>query len=1125
MADAMSNVTDMFKRASELGQSALAITDHGTIAAAYDARKASVKYGVKYIPGIEAYFVDDIEDKKQRRRHIVLLAQSEIGYKNLLRMNYEGYINSQYVGVMNKVFPRIDWKILQKYNEGIICLTACGSGLISRQMFVHDDDGHWLQDSCHKNVNDVIARLKGIFGENLYLEIQPHNLYVVKKDRKTGEKILGKDGNEIVIIDQNYINRRLIKAAKDYGIKLVATSDVHYINKEDAKIHDMLMAISSKAALSDKTRHRYEVNEFYMKSGRDIINFFADNFDEKLANEVVANSSEIANKCGDTKYLDRSEVRFPKFDIKLQPDCDEFAEWFKKQKFYNKGVKEDHAFLRFRCIKGFREKYAHLSKESKKVYIDRMMEEISVLEMHNFSSYMLIVSDFVAWAKDNNVRVGPGRGSVGGCLVANLLDIHVADPIKYGLLFSRFHNKEKTSFPDIDIDFSPDGRDLVEQYIVRTYGKEKVAHVSNLITMTPKVVIKDVARSLELGGSKSEAFKIANKITDTIPADANTFDDALRDSPDFRDFIDAYPQLEVYGRKLVGLEKTYATHAAGVVIGDIDLSTYVPLRADKNGTISVQYEKNRCEAEGLIKMDLLGLEHLRIIDNTIRNSKKMGIDCPEPEDIDLNDSAVWDNISKGRTIRVFQMESAHFRSICKRIKPRSIEDLSLANALGRPSAGKKGEDGSPAPRDIYIARRDGKEKVSFRHECLRESLGETLGICVYEEQLAKLAGTVAGWDLNKADGLRKLTKLKEKGKDLADRLRADFVKDSMKFSSLRRSEAEDIWKNVIEPFAGYGFNKAHGIFYSLNGYHTAYYKHYYPAAFMAACLRAEVGKGSTPGRDANIKLYKQEAVRLGLTMKYPDINYSSDSFEAIDTSTIVTGLDAIKGVGKSAVEEIMSTRDVHRFKTYHDFLYRTSSRLVRKNVIQALVKAGVLDSLGVTRHGAFEFYADIRTKANKLANDRVREGMDAWTALDDFTFTKDGFTDEWDKKTKLLGEQETLGEYISGDINDLYEGFFTDRGVTPLAKVKNLPNRHTIRIEAIIDAIDKSKLKNGKNKGLTYAKCSIIDRHKDNVKMTVWPDKLGKYGDEIATGKPIRAICSVNIWGGGIDLVLDRIEK
>jgi DNA polymerase-3 subunit alpha len=1124
MQDSMAKVDDIFKRVAELGQTAAAITDHGSMAGVFDARKAAKKYGIKYIPGIEAYFVNDVADKKEKRRHIVLLASNEVGYRNLLQLNWEGHVNLQYVPILNKVFPKVDWEMLKKYNEGVICLTACGSGVLAKQLFEYNDDGEWLQDKGDENILETAQKLKNIFGDRLYLEVQAHSLKAYSRDRKTGDFILGKNGNKIIVADQDYINNKIIDLGRKLNIPLVATTDIHYLNKEDAKAHDVLMAIRDKVPLSDKTRHRYEVEEFYIKDSGDMISHFTKLKSRKLALELCNNTVEVANRCEDSTYLDTTETRFPQFDLKEQDDYEDFVRWNGAQK--SKAKQEDHAFMRFRCVKGFRKKYGHLKGKEKKKYIKRMMDEIEIFELRNFSSYMLIVSDFILAAKTQKIPVGPGRGSVGGSLVANLLDIHSVDPIKYGLLFERFHNKEKKAYPDIDTDFSPDGRDWVEQYIVKKYGREKVAHVSNLSRMTPKVVIKDVARSMELGGGKSEAFKIANKITDSIPDNCNSFDEALQKSPEFRKYCAEYPDLEVYGRKLTGLEKSYATHAAGIVIGDIPLSTYVPLRIDKNGSVAVQYDKDRCEDEGLIKIDLLGLEHLKIIDNTVKNARSLGMKCPDPDDVPLDDDEVWKSISKGKTMCVFQMESPHMKALCKLIKPKNIEDLSVVNALGRPSAGQKDKKSGASPRSTYIARRDGKEKVSARYSCLENSLKETLGICVYEEQLMNLAADSANWDRNTADGLRKLTKMKGKNPALAKKLEEDFISDTVSFNGLKNTQAKDIWDNVIEPFSGYGFNKAHGILYSINGYHSAYYKHYYPTAFMAAVLKSEVEKASSPTRESNIRAYKKEAKRLGIEIKAPDVNFSGTSFTVLDEKTIVTGLAAVKGVGERAVGNIIEERNKHPFNSFADFLLRTSSSLVRKNVIQPLAKSGCFDNLDITRKNAFEFFSVIRTGANKHFKKVGGEGRDAWNVLDDFVLSdKINKHDEWSLKERLQGEQETLGEYISGTANDIYNGFFSGKNVTSLAKIKSLASGHSIRTEAFVADIKQKKTKSGKNIGSIRADCVLQDVDGNIAQLKIWSDQWAKYKNVLNIGHPIRAVCKINIWNDHVSLVLERIEK
>jgi len=1111
MADSMAHVDQLFKTASELGQKSLALTEHGNCASLADGIKASKKYGVKFIPGCEFYLVDDAKKDKQKRKHLILLAKNEKGYRNLLKLNYEGFVNWTYVAIQNKVYPQIDLELIRRFSEGLVCLTACCAGPLAYEMFKLDENNKWNEDACYSNVANLAGQFKEIFGEDLYLEAQTHDLKKYKRDKKTGEIEKNADGEPIVILDQTYINRKLLQLSEDLGIKLVGTCDVHYIKKEDAKAHDLLIAIGDKKPLSDKNRHKYEVEEFYLKSGDEVFGFFSNLFSKETATKICANTMEIAAKCEPADYIETKEIRFPRFNAKTEKDYDQFLAWKKTQKF-NGEVPEDHAYLRYKCIKEFDKKYAKMPAEKKAEYKKRVQDEIKVLEMHNFSSYMLIVSDFIRAAREKNISVGPGRGSVGGSLVAHLLNIHAVDPLQYGLIFERFHNKEKKAFPDIDTDFAPSGRDWVKNYVIEKYGKDKVAHVSNLSRMTSKVVVKDIARSLELGGGKSEAFHIANKITDSIPFSAKTFDDALK-SKEFSEFCAKYPDVEHYGRKLTGLIKIWATHAGGIVISDIDLSTIVPLRYDKDGSLAVQYEKERCEQAGLIKMDMLGLEHLDIIEDTIKNSIAMGVPCPKPETLTFDDENVWDMICKGQTACVFQMGSLHMRNLCKRIGPRNIEDLSLVNALGRPSSEKS--------REHYIARRDGQEKIKYIHECLRPALQETLGICVYEEQLIKLAKYVAGWDLCKADGLRKLTKLKEKGKELAAKLKDDFIKDSMSFNKLSKEMAVEIWEEIVEPFEGYGFNKAHGIFYSINGYHTAYYKYHYPSAFMAAVLKSEVSRSSS--NKEKIRAYKKEAERMGIKIITPDINNSGEFFTATDKNNIRVGLAAVKGVGAKAVTNIIETRNEHRFSSFADFLYRTNSSLVRKNVIQPLAKAGCFDSLKIARKTAHELYSEIRTKANKYAEKRAITGIDSWLIMDDFDYAIP--TEEWSKKEILNGELEILGEYISGNIEDMHEGFFTGNGVQ-FKNLKNMADKTPVKAEAVIESISESRIqKEGKSKGNIFARCILVDKNKDTISMTVWGDMWKKIKNMDLVGKPICAICRVNSYKNVNGLVLERIEK
>jgi DNA polymerase III subunit alpha len=372
--------------------------------------------------------------------------------------------------------------------------------------------------------------------------------------------------------------------------------------------------------------------------------------------------------------------------------------------------------------------------------------------------------------------------------------------------------------------------------------------------------------------------------------------------------------------------------------------------------------------------------------------------------------------------------------------------------------------------------------------------------------------------------LRKLTKYKGKNPEMVVKLKDDFITGAMEYRKMTHKQALEIWETIVEPFEGYGFNKPHGIFYSLNGYHTAYYKHHFPACFMAAVLKSEVEKASTPTRDAKLRAYKREAERMGLTIKAPNVNASGTAFTVEDSKTLVTGLTAIKGVGATAVENILTTRKEHKFKSFADFLYRTNSRLIRKDVIQPLAKAGCFDSLNIYRKAAHDFYQEIRTKANKYGNENIRKGLDPWNCLNGLEFDKPEYKEEWAKKTILEGEAETLGEYLSGNINDVHDGFFTGKNIVPLSKLKTLPNGFTMRTEAIVMDVVQQKLKKGKNSGRTYGKCTISDINSDSASITIWPEQWNKYKAIFTIGKPVRLVCKVNEYQGNNSLVLERLE-
>ncbi|NDB85669.1 MAG: PHP domain-containing protein, partial [Alphaproteobacteria bacterium] len=491
--DGMNDVEDLFIRAKEVDHPGVAVTDHGTMTAIFDAWKASKKHGVKLIPGMEAYFTPDLSDKKNY--HLVLLAQNEVGYRNILRLNYEAYRN-QVSGYMGKQTPRISWEHIEQFNQGVIALTACSNGLIAKTLIT---EGNEQEALCY------LDRFNAIFKDRFFLEIQPHDLQAT-----------GKTGKEV---SQRKLNEAMIRLSHDKGIPYVITCDAHYRDKDHAKYHDFMLAIKDKKPINDPDRFRYGVQDMYLKTYEEITSFFGPD----IAKKGMENSIKILNACDNPTYIEPKGAILPKFPVQKENEYQKFKTWSTK---ICPDVEEDKSYLRYKCMIGFKEKLGHLEDGQKKEYWDRVKKELNVMEEKNFSSYMLIVADFVNWAKSQGMPCSPARGSCAGSLVAFLTGITTVDPIKYDLLFERFQNKEKKSFPDIDSDFADPAK--VKDYLKEKYGEDKVASISNWSTLSPKVIIKDVARSLEIGGDKSEAFKIANHLTSIMP-DSETVEQAMKE--------------------------------------------------------------------------------------------------------------------------------------------------------------------------------------------------------------------------------------------------------------------------------------------------------------------------------------------------------------------------------------------------------------------------------------------------------------------------------------------------------------------------------------------------------------------------------------------------------------------
>lgn len=763
---------ELFQKAKELGQTAVAVSDLATLAGSWECLKASKETGIKLIIGCEYYFVNDVFNKDTKIRTIVLLAKNANGYKNILSLNRIGFNNSSLM--MKRVIPIIDWKLLEEYSKDLICITSGGNGILSSSINIKQLD---------VAERDLI-KLIDIYKNDLAVEIQAHN------------SIRGAT-YYLDPVNQIFTNAQLINLAKKHSVKIIPSSNSLYLSKDDASAHDVFMAIGAMQPIYSGARTRYNVSDLYLKSESEIKDFFKRNNGEDFANEICENAKIIADSCEqadwiDPKYSNPSGKELPEFPVKDTADYNIFKEWLILQNENIKKIEEDKQYLRFKCEIAFKNKVP-AGKEYE--YRERLEKELDVLYTCGISSYMLIVADYINWCKSNTIAVGPGRGSVGGSYTAYLLGIHLVDPIKYHLVFERFFNKLKSSFSDIDVDFEKEKRHLVIEYISQKYGKNNVAGISNIIGLKPKVYVKDVARACEFGGSRETAVNIGIQLSDCISADVKSFDDIITKAPLIEEYAKKYPEIFKY-KKLCNKPRSFGSHAAGLVIGKRQLSTIIPTRMDKDGSVIVEYDKDTAEEAGLVKMDILGLSTLDIIGETNNLIKLAGKEVPNI-DYEVYDKKTYDLISSGNTFGVFQFgTSGGTIDLCKKIQPKCIEDLSIITTIARPASKHLRED--------YVLARNGKKKNKLLHPLLKRALDPTLGFPFYDESLLVLAKDVAGWDLNEADKLRKLTKEKGKNPQKALQWRTEFI-DGAEKNKVDRDLAIKIWDDIIVPFGTYSF--------------------------------------------------------------------------------------------------------------------------------------------------------------------------------------------------------------------------------------------------------------------------------------------------------------------------------
>lgn len=952
LLDGLVRLDDLIERVKSMGMTSVALTDHGAMYGAFSFYIKARDAGIKPIIGVEAYKARGSRTEKtggiyKDQYHVTLLAKNYEGYKNLIKLTTEAHLEGFYYK------PRIDFELLEKYHEGIIVLSGCMSGEISK----------FLAEGQVTDAEKVITRYKEIFGADFYLEIQ---------------RFPGLDSNK-------KINQELISLSRKCAVPLVATNDVHYLEKDHAYAQEILLCIQSQHTIFEKDRQlsMLATPEFYLKSVEEMNGLFVD------LPEAIENTQKIADMCN-------IEIPYGKWILPNYP-------------IPNK--ESPSTYLRSLTYQ-VAPKRVTMTDEIK----TRLDYELSIIEKKDYSTYFLIVQDFVNWAKQQGIAVGPGRGSAAGSLVAYVLNITDINPLDYSLPFERFLNPDRPTPPDFDIDFADIRRDEVLAYVTEKYGKDKVAQIITFGRMEARLAIRDVTRALGL--SYSHGDRIAKMIPQGKQGFAMTIDRAIEENPGLRHAYQEEEQVKKVldiARQVEGVARHSSVHAAGVVMSDKALTEYVPLQRESKGDrIITQYDMyaldlnavSENKAVGLLKMDFLGLRNLTIIEQAIHFITQATGNIIDIHNIPLDDAKTYELVSSGKTIGVFQLESRGMRSLAKDLRPTKLSDISAMVALYR-----------PGPMDLIPMFLEGKQKqnkIRYLHKDLQPILAETYGVLVYQEQVMEIANKIAGYSMSEADNLRMA--MGKKKKSLMTKEEKKFIERCIN-SGYDKKLAEKIF-GFIEKFVGYGFNKPHSASYALIAYWTAYLKANYPVEYMTALLTAEL-QGSA-GVQKEVKVYQalEECRSMGLSVLPPDINKSESDFITEGTA-IRFGLSAVKGVGRAAIDSIIEARNNGAFLGFIDFLNRVDLRRVNKKTVEGLVKVGAFDVFG-TRATFLASYPEILEKMSRIKRNH-EQGQDMlFTASSDIPIDKEILVlDEFSDSELVTYEKEVLGFPLSK--NPLYQ--------------------------------------------------------------------------------------------------------
>lgn len=981
LLDGAARVDRLIEKAVENKQKAIAITDHGNLFAAPSFYKKAKDSGIKPILGSEFYVTPTsmYEKDTKERYHLILLAKNVTGYKNLIKLSSRSFLDGYYYK------PRIDRELLRKHSDGLIALTACIKGEVPNAALKGN------MDRARKLVDEYLD----IFGENFYLELQNHGIR---------EEIIA--------------NNALIDLAREKGVPMVATNDIHYISQGDAAAHDILLCLATGKEYNDPNRMKFTTDQVYFKSSDEMADLF------KHLPEAIENTLKIAESVSfDWKF---GETHLPDFQLPA----------------HTTGPDD---YLRELCIQGVRKRYGEINESLQ----SRLDMELSVIKRMGYAGYFLITQDFTQAARDMGVSVGPGRGSAAGSLVAYATGITNVDPIRYNLLFERFLNPERISMPDIDIDFDDKGRGKVIDYVVNKYGRESVTQIITFGTMAARGAIRDVGRALGI------PLKDVDRIAKMIPEGPDqSIADALEKNPDLKEIEKngehSHKQLIEFARVLEGSARHTSMHAAGVVITPGDLTEFVPLHKAANDVITTQYDKDWSEKVGLLKMDFLGLKTLSILNDSVRMVRENHQVEVDLDRLPENDVKTYDMIQRGETVGVFQFESEGMREYLKKLKPTNIEDMIAMNALYRPGP----IDNIPS----FIKRKHGQETIDCFHTNLEPILKETYGVIVYQEQVMQIAQVLAGFSLGKADVVRRIM-AKKKPEEL-DKIRPEWVNGSVS-NGYEKELAERIF-DILVPFSNYAFNKSHSAAYAILAYQTAWLKANYPAEFMAACLNSELGSTD------KIVFFIHECKRMGLAVLPPDVNESQVGFSVVN-GKIRFGMAAVKNVGQHAVESIIAARgEQGGFRSFFDFFRKIDLRLVNKKVLESLVQVGAFDSLPGHRAQKLASiekaitWAQAQLNAERIGQDSLFDSAPVSGGNRPSNGPEPDFagSEPWSKKDILAKEKEFLGFYVSGHILDSWQAEFEAYSRDPVNTLNESKMGKTVHVLGQISAVTRKPDKN-----------------------------------------------------------------